>query len=153
MKWRTKIIILTTVFTAIVWLTSAQDINLSQSLSEKEIKEVNRRIDFIWSNPWDVNTNIISGSNNLSFRGKFTSWIINRDFFIEYLIHVVKILSQLWFVAWAIFIIIAGYKYMLSVFNWWKADSRIVKNAIIWVIIIIFSYAILKFFTAIFLWS
>ena len=37
---------------------------------------------------------------------------------------------------------------MVSVFNWGKLPTETVKNAIIWVIIVIFSFAIMKTLTS-----
>ena len=73
---------------------------------------------------------------------------MDRDVIIDYLKFVVKFLSEAWLAVWVIFIMLAWYKYMIAVFNWLKAPTGTIKNAIIWVIIIIFSYAILKTLTS-----
>ena len=122
-------------------------------LTESELNDANEQIYKIWLIWWEVRDNYNDASENINVNEALATGIMNRDTLINYLSYVVKFLSQIWLAIWAVFIIIAGYKYMLSVFNWWKADSKIIKNAIIWVIIVIFSYAIMKFFTSIAIWS
>jgi hypothetical protein len=79
---------------------------------------------------------------------QLASGIMNRDTIMKYLEFIVKFLSQLWMAVWVIFIMFAWYKYMVSIFNWQKTWAGTIKNAIIWVIIVIFSYAILKTLTS-----
>jgi hypothetical protein len=68
---------------------------------------------------------------------------------MDYLVFVVKFLSQLWLLVGVVFIIYAWYQYMLSVFKNSWTPSKTVKNAIIWVLIVVFSYAIMKTLTSI----
>jgi hypothetical protein len=118
-------------------------------LKPEEISEINTAIKEIWSEGWKVWENYNKNASGLTTAKQITSWIMTRNTIMNYLVFVVKFLSQLWLVVWAWFIMYAWYKYMLSVFNWWKTPSSTLKNAIIWVIIVIFSYAIMKVFTSI----
>lgn len=82
----------------------------------------------------------------------FASGVFSWDTIFAFLKHIVKVLSELWLVIWALMIIYAGYKYATGVFTWdaskgWK-DA--VKWAIYWVLIIIFSYAIMKILLSMF---
>ncbi len=131
--------------------TNAEDENLSvvPKLSEKEIEHTNRRINFLWSKWWEFWKNYLLASDDLSFFERLSSWILTRDDIPNFLVLVVNFLSQLWLVVWVIFIMYAGYKYMISVFNWLKAPTSTIKNAIIWVIIVISSYAIMRILTSI----
>lgn len=124
--------------------------NILPELSEKEITDVNQKITEIWQTWWNVweKYNEIANSWNFTTSQQIASWIMNRDTIMNYLVFIVKFLSQLWLVVWTWFIIYAWYKYMLSVFNGWKVPSETIKNAIIWVIIVIFSYAIMKTLTS-----
>ena len=122
--------------------------NILPELSEKEITEVNQEITKIWQTWWNVWAAYTKAASGMSTSQQIASWIMNRDTIMNYLVFVVQFLSQLWLVVWTWFIIYAWYKYMLSVFNGWKVPSETVKNAIIWVIIIIFSYAIMKTLTS-----
>jgi hypothetical protein len=129
----------------------AEELSLSDKLTDDQVEKVNRRIKFIWSESWKVSDNMYIAHKNLTFRERWAAWILEVDDIMNYLVIVIQFLSQLWLVVWTIFIMFAWYKYVVSVFNWWKTASSTVKNAIIWVIIVIFSYAIMKIFTS-FIW-
>ena len=129
----------------------AEELSLSNKLADDQVEKVNRRIKFIWSESWKVSDNMYIAHKNLTFRERWAAWILEVDDIMNYLVIVIQFLSQLWLVVWTIFIMFAWYKYIVSVFNWWKAASSTLKNAIIWVIIVIFSYAIMKIFTS-FIW-
>lgn len=129
----------------------AEELSLSNKLADDQVEKVNRRIKFIWSESWKVSDNMYIAHKNLTFRERWAAWILEVDDIMNYLVIVIQFLSQLWLVVWTIFIMFAWYKYIVSVFNWWKTASSTVKNAIIWVIIVIFSYAIMKIFTS-FIW-
>ena len=120
-------------------------------LTPEEIVDVNTKIQEIWEAPWHVREKYNETANSTWFttQKQIASWIMNRDTIMNYLVFIVKFLSQLWLLVWAWFIIYAWYKYMLSVFNWWKAGGSTLKNAIIWVVIVIFSYAIMRILTSI----
>lgn len=76
---------------------------------------------------------------------QIASWIMTWDTLLNYVIYIIKFLSQAWLVVWAASIIFWWYKYWLQVFTWNAQEgSRAIKFAIIWVLIIIFSYGIMK---------
>jgi len=129
--------------------TQADSFNITRELTDNEITKVNRRIKIISWDPWNVSSNIHKAHEDLNLFERLASWILEIEDIMDYLVLVVKFLSQLWLVVWMIFIMYAWYQYIISVFNWWKAPSNTVKNAIIWVIIVIFSYAIMRFLTSI----
>ncbi len=124
---------------------------ISKELTEKETQHVNQRIDFLWNTPWKLWINYHKAHDDLNFRERLAGGILEIDDIINYLVLIIKFLSQLWLLIWTIFIMYAWYKYMISVFNSGKTPSSTIKNAIIWVLIIIFSYAIMKIFTS-FIW-
>jgi len=140
-------------FTNAAWDDEIEWYTILPEIKEKNLSELNTKINDIWTSWGHVMENYRKVAEESTVEEQLATGIMNRDTLINYLVYIVKFLSQLWLAVWAVFIIIAWYKYMISVFNWWKADSNTVKNAIIWVIIVIFSYAIMKFFTSIFLWS
>lgn len=125
------------------------EFNILPELTEAEIDEINTKIQEIWSEWWKVNEKYTQAADKLNLQQQLNSWIMNRNTILDYLAYVIKFLSQLWLVVWVVFIMYAWYKYMLSVFTWWKPSSKAAKNAIIWVIIVIFSYAIMKTLTSI----
>lgn len=81
----------------------------------------------------------------------FATWIFTWDTIIEYVVYIIKFLSQLWLVVGVMMIIYAWYKYATAVFSGKTPSTDIVKNAIMWVLIVIFAYAIIKALTAAFL--
>lgn len=124
--------------------------NILPELEESEVKDVSQKINEIWQTWWAVwdKYNEIASSKDFTASKQIASWIMNRDTIMNYLVFIVQFMSQLWLVVWTLFIMYAWYEYMLSVFKWWKLPTETVKNAIIWVIIVIFSYAILKTLTS-----
>ena len=126
---------------------NAQNEEIHQ-LNEEEINHVNSRIDIIWREWWNVRTNYWLAVKELSLSERWAAWTLTRADIPIFLTLIVGFLSELWLVIWVIFIMYAWYKYMISIFNWLQAPTSTIKNAIIWVIIIIFSYAILKILTS-----
>lgn len=122
--------------------------NILPELEESEVKNVSQKISEIWQTWWSVWDNYNKAASSLTTSEQVASWIMNRDTIMNYLVFIVQFMSQLWLVVWTLFIMYAWYEYMLSVFKWWKLPTETVKNAIIWVIIVIFSYAILKTLTS-----
>lgn len=125
--------------------------NIMPELDESEISQIDEKIEDIWSEWWEVNRKYYQASLELTTSQQVAWWIMNWDTIMNYLVFIVQFLSQLWLVVWGLFIMYAGYKYVTSVFNWWKVPNETVKNAIIWIIIVIFSYAIMKILTS-FIW-
>ena len=124
--------------------------NILPELTSGQVSNVNKKIEEIWQTWWNVwkAYNEATSWNKLSTQEQIASWIMNRDTLMDYIVFVVKFLSQLGLTVGMWFIMYAWYKYMLSVFNGWKTPTETIKNAIIWVIIVIFSYAIMKTLTS-----
>lgn len=73
------------------------------------------------------------------------SGVMNRDTIINYAIMVLRFLSQLWLLIWWLMIVYTGWKYIMAVITGDSApSSELIKNAIIGILVIIFSYAILR---------
>lgn len=141
----------------LVWIfsfpfyTNAQSIDWIQiipELEDDELTEVQQAVAEIWQTWWSVMDTYKKKAVELTTEQQLASWIMNRDTIVNYLVYVIKFLSQLWIVIGVVFIMYAWYKYMISIFNWFKTPSTTIKNAIIWVIIVIFSYAIMKILTS-----
>lgn len=81
---------------------------------------------------------------------QFASGAFTRNTILNYVVYLVRFLSQIALVIGAAMIIYAGYKYAASSFGE-KPEPAMIKNAIIGVLIVIFSYAIIKFLTSAFL--
>ena len=138
----------------LLWTTTnAKDISwytIVPELTEEENNEVNKDIEEIWKTAWGVMEEYEATAYAWSDNPwkQIASWIMNWDTIIEYLKYVVKFLSEVWMAVGVIFIMYAWYKFMTSVFNWLKPPTETLKNAIIWVIIVIFSFAILRTLTS-----
>jgi len=107
-----------------------------------------KAVQAVWKDPSKVWKNYNEQSENMKddVWTAFASWIFNWDTIYNFLAYIAKLLSWIGLVIWAGMIIYAWYKYAMWVFTadaskWWK-DA--VKQAIYWVLIIIFSYAIMK---------
>jgi len=102
---------------------------------------------------WKVWEEYSWAAANISVWNAFASWIFSWDTIFKFLKHIAKVLSEMWLVIWAAMIIYAGYKYATWVFTWdaskWWQDA--VKWAIYWLLIVIFSYAIMKILLSMFL--
>lgn len=84
---------------------------------------------------------------------QIASGIMTRDTLLDYIVYLVRFLSQIGIVIGVLMIIYAGYLYASSIFspsNMSKGKSAI-TNAIIGVLVIAFSYAIIKLLTSAFL--
>lgn len=81
------------------------------------------------------------------------TWIMGRNTLIQYIVYIMKFLSQLGLLIWGIMMLYAGYQYATTIF-WYGSPSdakAAMKNAIIWIIVIITSYAILRGLMSLFL--
>lgn len=110
------------------------------------------QVEKLWT-PW-VETDFRSGYNTywdkLSKKkdlwAQLASWIVTRDTVLILLTNLVKFISNASLVFGSLMFIYAWYLYVTSIFTWdnsGKANEAI-KNAVIWVVIVIFSYAIQK---------
>lgn len=80
--------------------------------------------------------------------------IMDRSTLLDYVVYLVKFLSQLWLFVGAIMIIYAGYLYAVSSLRDGTGTTegkKAITYAIIGILVISFSYAIIKFLTAMFL--
>ena len=109
---------------------------------------------FVWDEPWKVWDNYNNmASSNAGAWDAFASWVFSWNNVFDFFTYLAKTLSQIWLVVWAIMIIYAWYKYASWVFTWdaskWWQDA--IKSAIYGVLIVIFSYAIMKLLISTFL--
>ncbi len=119
--------------------------------SGNKASNISQKIWWKWSE-WKVWENYNKASKNISVWNAFASWVFSWDTIFSFLKHIAKVLSEIWLVIGAGMIIYAGYKYASGVFTgdaskWWK-DA--IKWAIYGVLIVIFSYAIMKILLAMF---
>lgn len=103
---------------------------------------------------WDVyNKEATAMSMSGKVGDQLASGIMTWDTLLDYIVYLVRFLSQIGIVIGVVMIIYAGYLYATSVFssgNMGKGKTAII-NAIIGVLIVTFSYAIMKLLTSAFL--
>lgn len=96
----------------------------------------------------------IANSEEYTLAEKMSSGILNRDTILEYIAYIIRFLSQVGLLIGAGMIIYAGYQYATTIFSGdWGKGSSAIKNAILGIIIITFSYAIMKLLTSLFMGS
>lgn len=115
---------------------------------------VDAAVSGVWSQGWNVRNNYNTQAEKLTSVGdQLASGILTRDTLLNYVVYLVRFLSQIGLVIGVLMIIYAGYLYASSVFNpanMSKGKSAI-TNAIIGVLVVAFSYAIIKLLTSAFL--
>ena len=83
----------------------------------------------------------------------FETGVFSWNIVISYLVYLLRFISQLGLLIWAVMILYAGYQYATFIFGFWdpsKAKTTI-NRAIQWVLILVFSFAIWWGLTAMFL--
>lgn len=82
---------------------------------------------------------------------QLATWIMTRDTILDYAVLLLRFLSQVGLMIGGIMIVYAGYRYILNVLEAAEPDPSLIKNAIIGIMVIIFSYAIMRILTRAFL--
>jgi hypothetical protein len=88
---------------------------------------------------------------SLSTADQVASGVMTWNTILDYGVYILRFLSQAWLLVGALMLIYTGYTYILSVINWESPDSKLVPNSIKWILVIIFSYAIIRILTRAFL--
>lgn len=97
----------------------------------------------------------IANSDQYTLEEKMAAWVIDWDSILEYLVYLIRFVSQIGILIGAVMILYSWYCYAVAIFHssgpsqW----SSAIRNAIIGVVVITFSYAIMKALTAAFLGS
>ena len=88
-----------------------------------------------------------------SFWTAFQTWIMSRNSLLNYVVYLMRFINQLGLLIWSIMILYAGYQYAWTIFKFWDPTKgkNAIKNAIIWILVIVFSYAIWKALESMFL--
>lgn len=103
----------------------------------------------LWENAWKKRNWSTRIEQCAWLWNQFMSGIMNWDTILCLAAQVVRFISNMALVVWAAMIVYAWYMYAMSVFwdsAWWVGKgNEAIKRAIIWIVIIIFSYAMLNF--------
>ncbi len=125
--------------------------------SEKNKEEVNAVVESILTgNGWNTMDTYYQKAHELEAQWKcgvqLLSGVMTRSTILCYAKYVVKFVSQLGILIGAIMIIFAGYEYATFVFSGSTGQwAQKIKYAIIGVVVIVFSYAIMRIVTSAFL--
>lgn len=99
-----------------------------------------------------VRTKYTREAKGLSTSEQIVSGIMTRDTILDYGVILLKFLSQAGLAVGALMFIYTGYKYIMSVITGDSEPSKdLIKNAIIGILVIVFSYAIMRILTRTFL--
>lgn len=82
---------------------------------------------------------------------QFATGIFSRDGVLQFIVKIIQFISQWWLLVGAGFIIYTWYQYAYAVFQGKEPGTGAIKDAVIGILIIIFSYAIIKVLNAAFL--
>lgn len=150
-----KGILIGLLFSVSLSMVSAQSLEIIPEVSSAGKSAVINDVNTVSSNGWDVwkNYNAIASQPGRDLSQELASGIMDRDTILDYFARFVKYLSQLGIFVWSCFVVYAGYVYATAVFKDGKVSqwNTAIQNAILWVIIITFSYAIMKAIMAAFL--
>lgn len=125
--------------------------------SQSSNQELDQKVKEIAKKPGQVIETYNQQAEDLSKKwdlgSAFATWIFNRDLILLYIAYLVQFLSQLGMLIWWVMVVYAGYLYAGTIFNFgdvpWAKKS--ITQAIQGILVITFSYAILKILTSMFI--
>lgn len=142
-----KLVLLITIISSLLAFSYAKDSSWTIIPETSSWGKASKAVQEVWDaeggKVWETYNKKAEG---MDVWDSFASWIFSWNTILDFLVHIANTLSQIWLVIWAWMIIYAWYKYATWVFTgdankWWK-DA--IKWAIYWVLIVIFSYTIMK---------
>ena len=124
--------------------------------NEKSPTEKVRNISNSWWNVWDQYDKEAyemwwAKKNQHNLWMQMSSWIMNWNTIIDYFVYGLRFLSQIGLLIWSLMFVYSWYDYASSAIVWGEPSKDIVKEAMIWILIVIFSYAIMRILTTAFL--
>lgn len=95
----------------------------------------------VWWQVWRNYRKIVD-ANELSLWDQFASWIMSRNTILDYIVYLVKFLSWLALLVWAVAIIYLWYKKIAL--QYFSKQPPAFVMVIVWILIVTFAYAIIK---------
>jgi len=153
-----KLLLLGIVYGLLLWpiVSFAQTPNdyeiIPKATNQDTVNKAVVEVGASWGNVRDVYNQKASDMKN-SVGDQIASGIMTRDTLLDYIVYLVRFLSQIGILIGVIMIIYAGYLYASSIFNQsnMSKGKTALTNAIIGVLVVVFSYAIMKLLTSAFL--
>jgi hypothetical protein len=133
--------ILAILFTVVSWLVLADDDiaiipEWDTTLAAQKVKEVSS-----WWNVWKIYRKIVD-EENMSVWDQLASGIMSRDTILDYCAYLAKFIWEVALLAWAVAIIFIWYKRIMKNIIW--EAPKWLTLVVIWLLVIIFAYAIVK---------
>ena len=100
----------------------------------------------VWSR---YNKELSAGKGELDLWTQFATWVFSWNSIKLYAAYIIRFLLQIGLLIGAVMIIVAGYKYATAVYKWSDPGKKDIFNAILGVLVIIFSYAIIRILQAV----
>ena len=125
--------------------------------SQSSNQELDQKVKEIAKKPGQVIETYNQQAEDLSKKwdlgSAFATWIFNRDLILLYIAYLVQFLSQLGMLIWWVMVVYAGYLYAGTIFNFGDVPwaKKAITQAIQGIVVITFSYAILKILTSMFI--
>lgn len=92
-----------------------------------------------------------AADNNADVGDQLASGILNRDTLLNYTVYLVRFMAQFALFVGALMVIYSGYTYAMSSFAGTKPTTDPIRNALKGILIITFSYALIRILTSAFL--
>lgn len=125
--------------------------------SQSSNQELDQKVKEIAKKPGQVIETYNQQAEDLSKKwdlgSAFATWIFNRDLILLYIAYLVQFLSQLGMLIWWVMVVYAGYLYAGTIFNFGDVPwaKKAITQAIQGILVITFSYVILKILTSMFI--
>lgn len=146
----TSIIISTDILSGMI-VFAQSNIEIAPKVDQSKLWEINSKI----QDPNDsrhVRDIYDDQASGLNTAEQIASGVMTWNTILDYGVLLLKFLSQAGMLVWALMFIWTWYQYIMSVITWdWAPWNKNIKQAIYGILIIIFSYAIMRILTRAFL--
>ncbi len=133
--------IFTIIFAVISWFALADDdISIIPKWDTTNAAQKVEQVSSGWK-VWETYRDIVD-NGDLSLGDQLASWIMSRDTILDYCVYLAKFLWELALLLWAMAIIFMWYKRIFR--NLKPQSDNPLWKIILWLLIIIFAYAIVK---------
>lgn len=149
--------------TLLLWITTLSSFGFAETPNDFEIipkstdpSGVSQAVEAVGKTWWNVRDNYNKQADKLAKKGvgdQLASGIMTRQTLLDYVVYLIRFISQIGLVIGVAMIIYAGYLYATSIFNssGMSKGKAALTNAIVGVLVVAFSYAIMKLLTSAFL--
>ncbi len=131
---------------------NSDQIQIMPKVTTNEIESAQKAVQWSSSDTSTVWDRYNNTAKDLNTQTQIVTGVMTWDTILNYLVILLRFLSQIGIVIGSLMFIYVGYQYIMSVITGDSEPSKdLIKNAIIGIIVIIFSYAIMRILTRAFL--